>query len=136
MLWPKRGGSIWCPWSTRACVPPACCSLGGPASSLRPPICARTDGAGGGGGGGREGNRGARGPGFYPVLGCLGIADRVSPASRSEIALHMVQAASYLEAAHMLGRRGLTCDVSSLMRISTATAEASTRLRDAALETA
>ena len=48
----------------------------------------------------------------------------------------MVQAASYLEAAHMLSRRGLTCDVSSLVRITTATAEASTRLRDAALEAA
>jgi hypothetical protein len=84
----------------------------------------------------RRGKRGARGPGCYPVLECLGIADRVSPASRSEIALHMVQAASYLEAAHMLSRRGLTCDVSSLVRITTATAEASTRLRDAALEAA
>src|SRR5882762_3975117 len=77
----------------------------------------------------RRGKRGARGTGCYPVLECLGIADRVSPASRSEIALHMVQAASYLEAAHMLSRRGLTCDVSSLVRITTATAEASTRLR-------
>jgi hypothetical protein len=84
----------------------------------------------------RRGNRGARGTGGYPVLECLGIADRVSPASRSEIALHMVQAASYLEAAHMLSRRGLSCDVSSLVRITTATAEASTRLRDAALEAA
>ena len=84
----------------------------------------------------RRGKRGARGTGCYPVLECLGIADRVSPASRSEIALHMVQAASYLEAAHMLGRRGLSCDVSSLVRLSTATAEASPRLRDAAMETA
>lgn len=84
----------------------------------------------------RRGKRGARGTGCYPVLECLGIADRVSPASRSEIALHMVQAASYLEAAHMLSRRALTCDVSSLVRITTATAEASTRLRDAALEAA
>ncbi len=84
----------------------------------------------------RRGKRGARGTGCYPVLECLGIADRVSPASRSEIALHMVQAASYLEAAHMLSRRGLTCDVSSLVRITTATAEASTLLRDAALEAA
>jgi len=84
----------------------------------------------------RRGKRGARGTGCYPVLECLGIADRVSPASRSEIALHMVQAASYLEAAHMLSRRGLTCDVSSLVRITTATAEASTCLRDAALEAA
>src|SRR5499425_2413871 len=84
----------------------------------------------------RRGKRGAHGRGCYPVLECLGIADRVSPAGRSEIALHMVQAASYLEAAHMLSRRGLTCDVSSLVRITTATAEASTRLRDAALEVA
>src|SRR5262245_58155349 len=84
----------------------------------------------------RRGKRGVRGTGCYPVLECLGIADRVSPASRSEIALHVLQAASYLEAAHMLSRRGLTCDVSSLVRITTATAEASTRLRDAALEAA
>jgi hypothetical protein len=84
----------------------------------------------------RRGKRGACGTGCYPVLECLGIAERVSPASRSEIALHMVQAASYLEAAHMLSRRGLTCDVSSLVRITTATAAASTRLRDAALEAA
>jgi hypothetical protein len=84
----------------------------------------------------RRGKRGAGGTGCYPVLECLGIAARVSPASRSEIALHMVQAASYLEAAQMLSRRGLTCDVSSLVRITTATAEASTRLRDAALEAA
>jgi hypothetical protein len=84
----------------------------------------------------RRGKRGARGTGCYPVLECLGIAERVSPASRSEIALHLVQAASYLEAAQMLSRRGLACDVSSLVRITTATAEASTRLRDAALEAA
>ena len=84
----------------------------------------------------RRGKRGAHGTGCYPVLECLGIADRVSPASRSEIALHVVQAASYLEAAQMLSRRGFACDVSSLVRITTATAEASTRLRDAALEAA
>src|SRR4030095_12878136 len=84
----------------------------------------------------RRGKRGARGTGCYPVLECLGIAERVSPASRAEIALRMVQAASYLEAAQMLSRRGLTCDVSSLVRITTATAEASTHLRDAALEAA
>src|SRR2546426_9706710 len=38
----------------------------------------------------RRGKRGSRGTGCYPVLECLGIADRVSPASRSEIALHLV----------------------------------------------
>jgi len=70
------------------------------------------------------------------VLEALGIADHVSPATRSEIALHVVQAASYREAAAMLARRGLACDVSSLVRISMATAEASTRLRDAALAAA
>jgi hypothetical protein len=84
----------------------------------------------------RRRKRGSSGTGCYPVLEALGIADRVSPASRMEIALHVVQAASYLEAAEMLSRRGLTCDVSSLVRITTATAEASTRLRDAALEAA
>jgi hypothetical protein len=84
----------------------------------------------------RRGKRGARGAGCYPVLESLGIAERVSPASRSEIALYVVQAASYLEAAQMLSRRGFACDVSSLVRITTATAEASARLRDAALEAA
>jgi hypothetical protein len=84
----------------------------------------------------RRGKRGPSGAGCYPVLERLGIADRVSPATRMEIALHVVQAASYREAAEMLARRGLACDVSSLVRISTATAEASTRLRDAALEAA
>jgi hypothetical protein len=84
----------------------------------------------------RRGKRGACGTGCSPVLECLGIADRVSPASRSEIALHMGQAASSLEAAPMLSRRGLTCDVSRLVRIPTATAEASPRLRDAALAAA
>jgi hypothetical protein len=69
-------------------------------------------------------------------LEALGIAERVSPATRGEIALHVVQAASYCEAAQMLARRGLSCDISSLVRISTATAEASTCLRDAALEAA
>ncbi len=84
----------------------------------------------------RRQTRGPSGAGCYPVLEALGIADRVSPATRSEIALHVVQAASYREAAAMLARRGLACDVSSLVRISTATAEASIRLRDAALEAA
>src|SRR5437879_289285 len=84
----------------------------------------------------RRHKRGPHGTGCYPVLEALGITDRVSPATRSEIALHVVQAASYREAAAMLARRGLACDVSSLVRISTATAEASTRLRDAALAAA
>ena len=84
----------------------------------------------------RRRTRGPHGAGCYPVLEALGIADRVSPATRSEIALHVVQAASYREAAAMLARRGLSCDVSSLVRISTVLASTSIRLRDAALEAA
>src|SRR4029450_7802865 len=99
--------------------------LGGTLISMEPPYLRE---ARGGRRGRRRGKRGARGTGCYLVLESLGIAERVSPASRSEIALHMVQAASYLEAAQMLSRRGFACDVSSLVRITTATAEASTRL--------
>ncbi len=84
----------------------------------------------------RRRTRGPHGTGCYPVLEALGIADRVSPATRSEIALHVVQAASYREAAAMLARRGLACDVSSLVRISTVLSSASICLRDAALEAA
>src|SRR5437899_7903040 len=84
----------------------------------------------------RRRTRGPHGAGCYPVLEVLGIADRVSPATRSEVALHEVQAASYREAAEMLARRGLACDVSSLVRISTATADTSSHLRDAALAAA
>jgi hypothetical protein len=84
----------------------------------------------------RRRTRGPHGTGCYPVLEALGIADRVSPATRSEIALHVVQAASYREAAALLARRGLSCDVSSLVRISTVLSSASICLRDAALEAA
>ena len=84
----------------------------------------------------RRGKRGARGTGGSPVRECRGIAERVSPASRSEIALHRVQAASYLAAAHRLSRRGFTWDVSRLGRLTPATAEARTRRREAALEAA
>src|SRR5436309_5384532 len=84
----------------------------------------------------RRRTRGPHGAGCYPVLEALGIADRVRPATRSEIALHVVQAASYREAAAMLARRGLVCDVACLVRISTATAETRSRLRDAVLAAA
>ncbi len=55
----------------------------------------------------RRSQRGPHGAGCYPVREALGMANRVSPATRSEIALHVVQAASYREAAAMLARRGL-----------------------------
>lgn len=80
--------------------------------------------------------RGKKGSGVYPVLEALGIRDGVSPATRSEIALHTVQTASYEEAIQLLERRGLSCDVSTLGRIASATAQADISLRDAALSAA
>src|SRR5437016_11952822 len=68
----------------------------------------------------RRRTRGPQGAGCYPVLEALGIADRVSPATRSEIALHVVQAASYREAPALLPRRGAPWDGSGAVRISTA----------------
>jgi hypothetical protein len=112
---------------------PSVVRLGGPSRILAPPYL-RADRRGRRGR--RRGKRGACGTGGDPVLECLGIAERVSPARRSAIALHLVQAASDLEAAHMLSRRGLTCAVSRLGRIPTAPAAARTRLREAALEAA
>jgi hypothetical protein len=107
--------------------------LGGPRLILAPPYL-REDRRGRRGR--RRGKRGARGTGGSPVLEGLGIAERVSPASRSESARPMVQAASDLAAAPMLSRRGLIGEGASLGRITTATAEARTRLRAAALEAA
>ena len=87
-------------------------------------------------GGGAAHTRGPHGAGCDPVLAALGLADRVSPATRAEGARHVVQAASYGEAAALLARRGLSGDVSSLVRSSTVLASASIRLRDAALAAA
>ena len=42
----------------------------------------------------RRGKRGPGGSGCYPVLERLGLAARVSPATRLEIARHVVQAVS------------------------------------------
>jgi len=80
--------------------------------------------------------RGKNGSGIYPVLEAIGIKDRVSPATRDEIALLTVQAASYQEAIHMLARRGISCGTSTLQRIATATAQADISLRDIALSSA
>ena len=86
--------------------------------------------------GAKRKKRGKNGAGIYPVLEALGIRDGISPATRSEIALHVVQAASYLEAADMLARRGLDCDASTLIRVANATAREDISLRDAALDAA
>lgn len=80
--------------------------------------------------------RGKKGTGVYPVLEALGIQDRVSPATRSEIALLTVQVGSYQEAVDMLKRRGFNCDPSTLTRIAAATAHTHIALRDAAIKAA
>ncbi len=80
--------------------------------------------------------RGKKGSGIYPVLEVLGISDRVSPATRSEIALYTVQAASYQEGILMLERRGIKCSPTILAGIANSTAQADISLRDAALAAA
>ena len=86
---------------------------------------------------GRKRNkRGTKGTGCYPVLEELGIRDKVTPATRSEIALYTVQAGSYQEALQLLERRGLSCNISTLVRIADTTAQADINLRDEALNTA
>ncbi len=77
--------------------------------------------------------RGKKGSGMYPVLEAIGIKDRVTPATRSEISLHTVQCASYKEAIEMLKRHGLSINISTLERIAMSTAQEDTLLRDAAL---
>ena len=80
--------------------------------------------------------RGSAGSGGYPVLTALGIRDGVSPATRSEIALYTIQAASYEEAAQILKRRGIDCDISTLRRTALATGQSDISLRDSALSSA
>ncbi|MEK9134124.1 MAG: hypothetical protein AAB333_04610 [Pseudomonadota bacterium] len=80
--------------------------------------------------------RGPKGVGRYPVLEAVGIRDGVSPATRSQLALYMVQAGSYQEAIVLLSERGLSVDPSTLSRVARCTAQADIRLREAALATA
>lgn len=81
----------------------------------------------------KRGKRREKGSGLYPVLEALGIRDGVSPATRSELALYTVQAASYQEAVRILESRGIDCDLSTVVRIASATAQADISLREAAL---
>ncbi|ETR66047.1 MAG: hypothetical protein OMM_04577 [Candidatus Magnetoglobus multicellularis str. Araruama] len=80
--------------------------------------------------------RGKKGTGVYPVLEAIGIKDRVTPATRSELSLLTVQSASYKEAIEMLERQGISISVSTLQRIAMATVQEDISLRDAALEAA
>jgi len=80
--------------------------------------------------------RGKKGSGLYPVLEALGVAGRVTPATREEIALYTVQASSYQEASEILARKGISIGSSALQRIACAAAEDDISLRDAALSSA
>ncbi len=80
--------------------------------------------------------RGKNGSGLYPVLEASGVADRVTPATREEIALYTVQASSYQEAVEILTRKGISIGSSTLQRIACATAADDLSLRDAALSSA
>ena len=80
--------------------------------------------------------RGPTGAGVYPVLEALGIAHRVSPATRSQMALYTVQAGSYQEAVQLLAEQGVPVDVTTLRRVAQSTARADIALRDGALEQA
>ncbi len=80
--------------------------------------------------------RGKNGSGLYPVLEALGVADRVTPATREEIALYTVQASSYHEAVEILARKGISVGCSALQRIACAAAADDISLRDAALSSA
>lgn len=81
----------------------------------------------------KRSRRGPTGVGVYPVLEALGVADRVSPATRSQLALYTVQAGSYQEAVVLLAERGLVVEPSTLLRVAQRTAQTDIALRDAAL---
>lgn len=92
---------------------------------LRPPTPRRP--------GRKRRRRGPTGVGVYPVLEALGVGDRVSPASRGQLALYTVQAGSYQEAVVLLAERGLRLEPSTLLRVAQSTAQADIALREAAL---
>jgi len=95
---------------------------------LRPPTPRRP--------GPKRRRRGPTGVGVYPVLEALGVGDRVSPATRGQLALYTVQAGSYQEAVVLLAERGLAVDRETLVRVAQRTAQADISLREAALQQA
>lgn len=115
----QRTTSVWLPGGTL-------CVVETPYMRLPPP---RRPGP-------KRTRRGPTGPGVYPVLEALGITDRVSPATRSQMALYTVQAGSYQEAVVLLAEQGLGVDPTTLRRVAQSTARADIALRDAALDQA
>lgn len=115
----ERTTSVWLPGGSLCVVK---------TPYLRPPTPKRP--------GRKRTRRGPNGAGVYPVLEALGIADRVSPATRSQIALYTVQAGSYQEAVVLLAEHGFAVDPTTLRRVAQSTAQADIALRDAALQQA
>ena len=82
------------------------------------------------------GKRGKNGAGTYPVLVSLGIAEKATPATRSEISRQVVLCSSYAEAQEQLQRAGLQLDMDTIIRIATRTGEKALDLRQEALQKA
>ena len=67
------------------------------------------------------------------MLERLGIADRVTPLTRSDICRQTVLCSSYEEALEQLRRGGLDIDVSTLVNVAVATGAEALDLRDRTL---
>jgi len=84
----------------------------------------------------RRSKRGRGGSGCYALLCRLGVQERLSPASRSELSRLTVLLGSYAEAHEQLGREGLQLDRSNMVRCAVQTGNRAVALRDKALEQA
>lgn len=82
------------------------------------------------------GKRGVAGTGSYPILEQLGIADRVTPLTRSIIATQTVLCSSLEEARAQLETMGLDLHTSTLTRVAVSTGLTALNLRDLAMEEA
>jgi len=80
-----------------------------------------------------NGKRREGGVGTYPVLERLGLADRVTPLTRSDICRQTVLCSSYQEALEQLRRGGLNIDASTLVNVAVATGDEALVVRDQTL---
>jgi len=83
-----------------------------------------------------SGKRRKAGAGAYPVFEALGIADHVTPLTRSDIARQAVVSSSYAEARDQLARGGLEVNDKTLINVAVRTGRLAIELRDEALESA
>lgn len=83
-----------------------------------------------------SGRRGASGSGFYPVLEGSGIAERATPALRSEVARQTVRASSFEEAREALAERGIELDKKSVRTIALDVGACALEQREARLDAA